>query len=87
MEDKVFAALDHHLQKKIETRILTEIGGRMMEEIVLLQTKIAKPDMMVFTLQFDIRKYDMVVVDKDGNIVISMKSNTVKSLIQINADI
>ena len=35
----------------------------MMEEIILLETKMAYPDKQVFKLQFAIGEFDMVVVD------------------------
>ena len=35
----------------------------MMEEIVLLETKIANPDKKVFKLQFAVGEFDMVVFD------------------------
>lgn len=47
----------------IEKRILDEIRGRMMEEIVLLETKLARPEMQVFQLQFAVGEFDMVVFD------------------------
>lgn len=47
----------------IEERILDEIRGRMMEEIVLLETKFARPEMQVFQLQFAVGEFDMVVFD------------------------
>ena len=47
----------------IEERILDEIRGRMMEEIVLLETKLARPEMQVFQLQFAVGEFDMVVFD------------------------
>ena len=46
-------------------RILDEIKGRMMEDIVLLETKMSKPGKQVFRLQFPIGEYDMVVVDPE----------------------
>lgn len=47
----------------IEERVLDEIRGRMMEEIVLLETKLARPEMQVFQLQFAVGEFDMVVFD------------------------
>lgn len=44
-------------------RILNEIKGRMMEEIVLLETQIANPNKEIFKLKFAIGEYDMVVFD------------------------
>lgn len=46
-------------------RILDEIRGRMMEDIVLLETKISKRGKQVFRLQFPIGEYDMVVADPE----------------------
>lgn len=47
----------------IAERILEEIRGRMMEDIVLLETRMARPDKHVFRLQFTIGEFDMVVAD------------------------
>ena len=49
--------------KAVQDRILSEIKGRMMEDIILLETKIAKPDKEVFKLQFAVGEFDMVVFD------------------------
>lgn len=47
----------------ISERILNEIRGRMMEDIVLLETKMSCPQKHVFRLQFAVGEFDMVVVD------------------------
>lgn len=47
----------------IAERILDEIRGRMMEDIILLETRMARPDKHVFRLQFTIGEFDMVVAD------------------------
>ncbi len=47
----------------MQDRILSEIMGRMMEDAVLLETKLAKPKKQVFVLQFAIGEFDMVVFD------------------------
>lgn len=47
-------------------RILSDIKGRMMEDIVLLETKIFNPKKQVFQLQFAIGEFDMVVVDNEN---------------------
>lgn len=39
------------------------IKGRMMEELVLLETKLARPHKQVFQLQFAVGEFDMVVHD------------------------
>ncbi len=44
-------------------RIRSEIMGRMMEDIVLLETTLANPKKQVFVLQFAVGEFDMVVFD------------------------
>ncbi len=61
--DEKFTELLPKDRKFILDRLLNEIRGRMMEEIVLLETKIAKKDKHVFKLQFPIGEFDMVVYD------------------------
>ena len=61
--DEQFSALSAVERKQISDRILSKIQGRMMEDIVLLETKLAKPDKEVFQLQFAVGEFDMVVAD------------------------
>lgn len=61
--DVKFQELSVKERQRILERLLSEIRGRMMEDIVLLETKIAKPDKKVFKLQFAIGEFDMVVFD------------------------
>ena len=61
--DETFKQIPIGERMAIEKRILDEIRGRMMEEIVLLETKIANPTKQVFQLQFAIGEFDMVVFD------------------------
>lgn len=61
--DEKFQELDIQKRTRILERLLIEIRGRMMEDIVLLETKLAKKDKHVFKLQFPIGEYDMVVQD------------------------
>ena len=61
--DEKFKELSINDRKRILERLLSEIRGRMMEEIVLLETKIAKPDKKIFKLQFAVGEFDMVVFD------------------------
>lgn len=46
-------------------RVLNEIKGRMMEDIVLLETRLANTKKEVFVLQFAIGEFDMVVFEPD----------------------
>lgn len=61
--DKKFQELDIQKRTHILERLLSEIRGRMMEDIILLETKLAKKDKHVFKLQFPIGEFDMVVQD------------------------
>ena len=61
--DETFKNIPIAERMSIEKRILDEIRGRMMEEIVLLETKMARPDKQVFQLQFAVGEFDMVVFD------------------------
>lgn len=61
--DETFATLSLPERTAVQERILDEIRGRMMEDIVLLETKLANPKKEVFVLQFPIGEFDMVVFD------------------------
>lgn len=63
MRDDVFRMLSLAERNRVTERILTDIRGRMMEDIVLLETKLAKPKCEVFQLTFASGEFDMVVFD------------------------
>ena len=62
--DAKFQELSVVERQRILERLLNEIRGRMMEDIILLETKMAKPDKKVFKLQFAVGEFDMVVFDQ-----------------------
>ena len=62
--DAKFSELSLVERQRILDRLLSEIRGRMMEDIVLLETKIAHPEKKVFKLQFAVGEFDMVVFDQ-----------------------
>lgn len=64
--DAEFQNLSIKERNEIIARILNEIKGRMMEDIVLLETKLGCPNKEVFKLQFSVGEFDMVVVDKNN---------------------
>lgn len=66
LQDKTFSNLSVIETKQICNRILDEIKGRMLEEIVLLETKKALTKKTVFKLQFAIGEFDMVVFDSQN---------------------
>ncbi|MCQ2524116.1 MAG: AAA family ATPase [Lachnospiraceae bacterium] len=63
LEDNKFLRLSIKERQRILGRLQSEICGRMMEDIVLLETKLANPDKKVFKLQFAVGEFDMVVFD------------------------
>ena len=66
MEDEVFRDIGIKERMRISGRILDEVKGRMMEDIILLETKRALSDKKVFVLQFPVGEYDMVVADPEN---------------------
>jgi len=63
--DAKFQELSIQERQRILERLLSEIRGRMMEDIVLLETRIANPDKKVFKLQFAVGEFDMVVFNPE----------------------
>lgn len=63
MQDDLFDRLSLPEKNTVLERIRNEIKGRMMEDIVLLETQLANPKKQVFAYHFDIGEFDMVVFD------------------------
>ena len=61
--DEMFIQLSLLERNAVLDRILSEIEGRMMEDIVLLETKLVNPKKEVFVLQFPVGEFDMVLFD------------------------
>jgi hypothetical protein len=64
--DETFQRIAATDRAEITERILDEIKGRMMEDIVLLETKMANAEREVFKLQFAVGEFDMVVADNQS---------------------
>ena len=65
MKDPKFNNLDIHTRNYITEKILAEVQGRMLEDIVLINMKQqSSPAKEVFKLQFAAGEYDMVIFDK-----------------------
>ena len=64
--DKEFQNISKADRNLITERILDEIKGRMMEDIILLETMMANPGKEVFRLQFAVGEFDMVIADPEG---------------------
>jgi hypothetical protein len=61
--DPKFNQLSINEREVVISRLLSEIKGRMMEDIVLLETKLAHPNKEVFQLKFAVGEFDMVIHD------------------------
>ena len=67
-KDELFASLSEKEKTMVSERILEEVRGRMMEEIVLLETfKSAIKNKRVFKLTFSVGEFDMVIYDSKEN--------------------
>lgn len=66
MRDSVFQILSLAERNAVTQRIMSDIQGRMMEDIVLLETKMAYPKCEIFKLVFAKGEFDMVVFDPDA---------------------
>ncbi len=66
LKDEYFQKLDEREKSYIQDRILEEVRGRMLEDIILIETaKALNPSRYkVFKLQFGRGEFDMVVYDK-----------------------
>lgn len=61
--DETFSALSLPERTAVQERILSEIRGQMLEDIVLMETKLANLKNEVFVLKFPVGEFDMVVFD------------------------
>lgn len=67
-KDELFASLSEQEKTMVSERILEEVRGRMMEEIVLLETfKSARKNKRVFKLTFSVGEFDMAIYDSKEN--------------------
>ena len=68
MKDELFHQLWDEEKTYVTERILEEVRGRMMEDIILLETaKALGNNYKVFKLQFGSGEFDMVVRDKEND--------------------
>ena len=66
LKDEYISKLSRNTRNQILDVALNSIRGRLMEEIVLLETKRAFPKKDVFTLMFPSGEFDMVVSDDES---------------------
>ena len=65
IRDAVFASFPLAERNRVKERLLSTIQGKMMEDIILLETKMAYPQREVFKLKFAVGEFDMVVFDPE----------------------
>ena len=65
LQDEKFSGFSATERAYILERILSEVKGRMLEDIILIETKMANPKKQVFQLRFAIGEFDMVVADSE----------------------
>ena len=66
LKDPSFADLSEREVKLVTERLLDDVKGRMMEDIILLEcAKVAEKHQKVFKLKFDRGEFDMVIYDSD----------------------
>ncbi len=65
LDDVYFRRISIEEQNYVIKRVLNEIKGRMAEDIVLLETKLALKNNRVFKLQFAVGEFDMVITYPD----------------------
>lgn len=59
--DKLFQTISAKDRSFVTDRMLSTIEGKIMEDIVLLETKMAKPNCEIFKLRFAVGEFDMVI--------------------------
>ena len=64
LADRKFGDMAITDRSRVLDRVLDTVRGFIMEEIVLLETKTALPDKKVYTVQFAVGEFDMVVHDE-----------------------
>ncbi len=64
LEDSEFSDLSLAQRNYALSRIESEVLGRLMEDLILLETKMAYPHKKIFKLQFAIGEFDMVAFDQ-----------------------
>lgn len=63
LEDEEFSDLSLVERNFVLERIESEVCGRLMEDLVMLETKMAYPKKRIFKLQFAVGEFDMVAFD------------------------
>lgn len=77
MKDELFLSLSEKERETITSRILEEVRGRMLEDMILLETsKALDSRYKVCKLQFASGEFDMLIYDRGKTAALRLKSNT-----------
>lgn len=70
MKDSLFSTQSEKMKELVTNRILDEVKGRMLEDIVLMETakKLNPKRYRVFKLKFAAGEFDMVIYDREKNV-------------------
>ena len=70
MKDSLFSVQSEKMKELVTNRILDEVKGRMLEDIVLMETakKLNPKRYRVFKLKFAAGEFDMVIYDREKNV-------------------
>ena len=70
MKDSLFSTQSEQMKGLVTNRILDEVKGRMLEDIVLMETakKLNPKRYRVFKLKFVAGEFDMVIYDREKNV-------------------
>lgn len=66
LEDNCMRDIPIEERDWVKTRILSEIQGRMLEDIILMETRLSLPAKKVFVLKFPVGEFDMVIFNPEG---------------------
>ena len=69
MQDKMFNTQSEYTKSLVCDRILDEVKGRMLEDIVVMETAkaLSRKKYKVFKLKFDVGEFDMVIYNRAEN--------------------
>lgn len=81
-KDKVFQSLERETEEYVIERILNEIKGRMLEDIILLETSLANPSLKVCKFLFHSGEFDMVIIYRNHSEIFEIKHSKERNISQ-----
>ena len=81
-KDKAFQSLERETEEYVIERILNEIKGRMLEDILLLETSLANPSLQVCKFLFHSGQFGMVIIYRDHSEIFEIKHSKERDISQ-----